>query len=332
MPQLLAIQFIKKMNLRVKYWLHYELSIYNCIVNCKYMIFIHKYVFPGYGDGDRDKCLEAVGGLGEATSSSIKIENMREHCRMDCQVPEPSTVQSFPLITRVSSNKFVVTTDRVSPLLIKCEAYGKKDEMIPPQEFGALEVTLPCSCYLSLHGEVFTPYKPCVTLGTVAILHHALPLHMINTSYSLPYLRPAFATSRFRSSYYSARYTILNVGQYVNMTFREKDLVEIDLGGDVEMAPVSVSESEPEPMNETEKLVLTPSCCESQIGQSSNNAGLWAVLVAQFIIILVVVFIIFYKISLIHQRLGMESGGAAISFAALKATSQVTLADKYGDS
>jgi hypothetical protein len=109
---------------------------------------------------------------------NASFEGIREECSFQCHKLSPSYKKLIlPIIKRVSSSKFVITLDRITTMLIKCD--GKHDELISPQEYGAVEITLPCSCYIMYHSEKFYSRNPC---GNSLFVSHVIPEHMVNAS------------------------------------------------------------------------------------------------------------------------------------------------------
>ncbi|CAL8089395.1 unnamed protein product [Orchesella dallaii] len=121
-----------------------------------------------------NRCLYSV------LSGPSNTEDIRVYCRLQCEKRPLSDSLSklvIPVIQRISTNKFVIAVNRITTLLIKCE--GKADEMVTPQEYGAIEISLACGCYLMWHSEKFEARVPCI--NTVSIFH-VVPEHMLNRS------------------------------------------------------------------------------------------------------------------------------------------------------
>lgn len=121
------------------------------------------------------RCLTSV-----MNQSIDNIGDIRTYCSLECErkpLPETFSKLIIPIIQRISSSKFVVAVNRVTSLLIKC--VGKPDEMVTPQEYGAVEISLACGCHLMWHAENFEARVPC---ANSVMVRHVVPEHMLNQS------------------------------------------------------------------------------------------------------------------------------------------------------
>ncbi|OXA50842.1 hypothetical protein Fcan01_14176 [Folsomia candida] len=116
----------------------------------------------------------------ELLNASFEAIRVREFCSLHCDpLPPEYGRKTLPLIQRVSPTRFVIAVNRITSILIKCE--GKPDEMITPQIYGSVEVTLPCNCYLTYHDDKFYARAPC---GNSLFVQHVIPDHMVNSSWN----------------------------------------------------------------------------------------------------------------------------------------------------
>lgn len=116
----------------------------------------------------------------ELLNASFEAIRSRDYCSLDCtKLNLEYHKKVLPLIQRVSPTRFVITVNRITPILVKCEA--KPDEMITPQIYGGVEITLPCNCYIMYHDEKYYARSPC---GNSLFIQHVVPDHMVNSSWN----------------------------------------------------------------------------------------------------------------------------------------------------
>lgn len=300
--------------------------------------------------GATDSCLLAV--------LVGNMESIRSFCHLECDKVPPAivipatpslttttigdsgssgtmiTISQFPLIQRIDSDKFIVTLNKISTILIKCESLGRLDELIPPQKYGAIEIILPCSCYLMFHTEKFYSYEPCNSLINSPSLYHVIPIHMINTTSLelVPTLNNLVTgtiaqrtkyfgisnTNRLRLRYLqppsrlNSRITFPNVTLFINMTFNEQDIVEEILNDDEDEIDTTAAGLDNNPADAANsKLNISANNSELDKQESipqfyyayHGHNGLWSLLILQgFVIVFLGGFVIF-KFYMINKRL-----------------------------
>lgn len=113
--------------------------------------------------------------------SSIFSENMegvKKYCEMDC-VPwkeNSDGLKILPAFHRVQPDTYLVTGQTLSGVTIKCQE--KQDKALEHPEIGALEVKLPCDCYLAYQTDTYYPDSSCDDDFDPSI-KHILPVHFI---------------------------------------------------------------------------------------------------------------------------------------------------------
>lgn len=213
-----------------------------------------------------NRCLSAT--LNQS-QSLINTDDVRYYCHLHCE-PEPLS-DAFskliiPLIQRISSSKFVVAVNRITSLLIKCE--GKPDEMVTPQDYGAVEISLACGCYLMWHSEKFDARMPC---ANTVLIRHVVPENMLNRS-------ATYSRNKF--------YFVSNLGERINSSLvsghREgipENYLEVTSEPGIPFESININETLLGPGVGTNSLSLTNQSESSDYGYSSfykagcNNLG-----------------------------------------------------------
>jgi len=200
-------------------------------------------------------------------NASFEAIRVKENCHLKCDtVSVDYSKKVLPLIQRVSQTKFVIAVNRLTSILIKCE--GKPDEMITPQQFGAVEVTLPCNCFIMYHDEKFHSRPPC---GNSLLIQHVIPEHMVNSSWE------------------SSKYLLEQPNEVVNVSL----MIDLDA---TSVAPTPSTPAEASPR-------MTPSNKLVEVGQADLNACyrghlyLWGFILVQSLTFSVVVLILLRKVN-----------------------------------
>lgn len=147
-----------------------------------------------------NRCMTSV-----LNQSLLVPDNVRYYCNLKCESEPLSDAFSkliLPIIQRISTSKFVVAVNRITTLLIKCE--GKPDELVSPQEYGAVEISLACGCYLMWHSEKFEARVPC---ANTVVIRHVVPEQMLNRS-------AVYSRNKF--------YFVSNLGERINSSLVTK--------------------------------------------------------------------------------------------------------------
>lgn len=147
-----------------------------------------------------NRCMTSV-----LNQSLLVPDNVRYYCNLKCEsepLPDAFSKLIIPIIQRISTSKFVVAVNRITTLLIKCE--GKPDELVSPQEYGAVEISLACGCYLMWHSEKFEARVPC---ANTVFIRHVVPEQMLNRS-------AVYSRNKF--------YFVSNLGERINSSLVAK--------------------------------------------------------------------------------------------------------------
>ncbi|CAL8121978.1 unnamed protein product [Orchesella dallaii] len=109
---------------------------------------------------------------------SGSMEGVKKYCEMDC-IPWKDIkdgLKMLPSFHQVKDDTWLVTGNPLSGVALKCQ--GKQDKILEQPEIGALEITLPCSCYLAYHTDSYYPQSSCKD-DVEPVVKHILPVHFI---------------------------------------------------------------------------------------------------------------------------------------------------------
>lgn len=129
---------------------------------CQIQDWSHTTVYP-------DPCLFAF--------ISNSTQHMRLHCKYTCRSYNDSLGASFlPLVRQISSDRWTITGSATSQFAqVKCPR--KTDQLIHLEDnFGALEIQLPCGCQIILDSQSFVAQEPC---GSDLMAYHSTPTFFI---------------------------------------------------------------------------------------------------------------------------------------------------------
>lgn len=106
------------------------------------------------------------------------MEGVKRYCEMEC-IPWRDVqdgLKLLPAFHQIKGDTWMVTGHPLTGVDIKCQ--GKQDKILEHPEIGALEITVPCGCYLAYHTDSYHPESDCKD-DIEPIVKHILPVHFI---------------------------------------------------------------------------------------------------------------------------------------------------------
>lgn len=231
-------------------------------------------------------------------NASFEGIRVKQYCSLHCEgigsEGDGYGRKIIPLIQRVSPTRFVIAVNRITSILVKCE--GKPDEMITPQIYGGVEVTLPCNCHIAYHDEKFHARAPC---GNSLFIQHVIPEHMANSSWNL-----------------EGKYLLAEPSSKVNFSlFSENDSVSI-----LQLQGVGNENEEDDAKIDTINIPLAQgeskeSPCDKI---STSHIYLWAFILGQTLVVLCLILFLALKLNSLKKQ--AEYGRSAVSFSVSQMT------------